>query len=140
MCLLHKLIASGLPSVLSSRYTFNRDLVRRKTRQSGRLALRKPLTNHDKRSFYIDPVTCLTICVLKWDMSVMEMSSSGPWRNGRYEMFNLAQAANVICAFISCVCHLLFVCSSHCFNVHFLSVFTVSPGINAVSTSSVLRI
>ena len=51
LCMLHKLIVTGCPSVLSSRYTFNRDLVHQKTRQSGRLALRKPRTNHGKRSF-----------------------------------------------------------------------------------------
>ena len=51
LCMLHKLIVSGKPAVLSSRYRFNRDIVSRETRQSDHLALDKPRTNHGKRSF-----------------------------------------------------------------------------------------
>ena len=51
LCMLYKLIVSERPLVLSSQYRFNRDLVHRETRQSGRLALSKPRTNHGKRSF-----------------------------------------------------------------------------------------
>ena len=51
LCMIQKLIASGRPAVLSSRYKFNHEVVSRETRQSGLLALDKPRTNHAKRSF-----------------------------------------------------------------------------------------
>ena len=51
LCMLYKLIATGRPLVLSSRYQFNREIISRVTRQSDRLALSKPQTNHGKRSF-----------------------------------------------------------------------------------------
>ena len=51
LCMFHKFIATGRPSELSSRYRYNRDLVRRKTHQSGQLALCKLRTNHGRRSF-----------------------------------------------------------------------------------------
>ena len=51
LCMLHKLVSSGRPYRLSSRYRFNHEVVNRVTRQSSHFALEKPRTNHRKRSF-----------------------------------------------------------------------------------------
>ena len=49
--MLRKVILSGRPVALSSRFHFNHEVTSRETRQSGHLALDKPRTNHVKRSF-----------------------------------------------------------------------------------------
>ena len=51
LCMLHKVISSGCPEVLASRFRFNHEVVSRVTRQSNHLALDKPRTNHGKRTF-----------------------------------------------------------------------------------------
>ena len=63
--MLHKVISTGRPDVLSSRYRFNHEIVSRETRQSGHLALVKPRTNHGKRSFvYRSSQLYNSVCVL----------------------------------------------------------------------------
>ena len=65
LCMLHKVISTGRPDVLSSRYRFNHEIVSRETRQSGHLALVKPRTNHGKRSFvYRSSQLYNSVCVL----------------------------------------------------------------------------
>ena len=51
LCLLHKIITSGEPAMLSSQFVFNRDAVDRPTRQSNQSALPRPRTTHGKRNF-----------------------------------------------------------------------------------------
>ena len=51
LCMLHKIIISGEPPLLSSRLVFNRDVVGRHTRQSDQLSLPRPRTNHGKRNY-----------------------------------------------------------------------------------------
>lgn len=50
LCMLHKIITTGEPVLLSSQFVFNRDIVGRHTRQSDQLVLPKPKTNHGKRT------------------------------------------------------------------------------------------
>ena len=51
LCMLHKLVSTGRPKLLASRYRLNHEVVSRVTRQSSHFALDKPRTNHRKQSF-----------------------------------------------------------------------------------------
>ena len=51
LCMLHKVVTTGCPSSLSSRYRFNHQVLDRVTRQSNHLHLERPKNNHGKRAF-----------------------------------------------------------------------------------------
>ena len=51
LCLLYKLLTNREPSILASKFRFNRNVCTRTTRQSDQLFLEKPRTNHGKRTF-----------------------------------------------------------------------------------------
>ena len=51
LCLLHKVLTTGMPAVLDAHLSFNRDCRDRRTRQSHHLVMPKPRTNHGKQTF-----------------------------------------------------------------------------------------
>lgn len=50
LCLLYKLLSNLGPSLLASRFRFNRDVCERETKRSDQLFLKKPWTNNGKRT------------------------------------------------------------------------------------------